>query len=394
MASLVPRSCHPLISRPVAEPLRVPVASGARGSSWEFLSTFAAILIAIGLFFIIDIALARIDRRESAAHAGDLYQQGRVLLARGDAHEATARFASAFAMDRSNRDYELALGESMFAEGRVDEAKAVLRSLLSRAETDGAVNIAMAHVLVREGQLEEAKSYYHRAIYGRWRSDAEQHRRAARLELIDLLTKRHETTELLAELLPLEDIAADSVALRRRLGHLFITAGSPTRAVEIFRDLLRRNPDDADAYAGLGQAALALGNFHTAHADLLAARRIAPSTPSVDELLPLTDTIIALNPEERGLTRRQRLDRARALLARTLALLERCPAPATALDSARFATARDILSRPVKLSAEESSRDALLTAASDLWDIRPAQCGVGASTADVALSILQARLSQ
>jgi tetratricopeptide (TPR) repeat protein len=378
----------------VVEPFHGPIASGGRAGSWEFLSTFVAVLVAIGMFFILDLALARVERRESAAHAADLYDEGNALLAKNDPHDATTRFAAAVAIERTNLDYQLALGEAMLADGRVDDASDVLRSVLSHAETDGSANIAMAHVLVSQGRLEEAKSYYHRAIYGRWRSDAPLHRRAARLELIDMLAQRHETSELLAELLPLEDVAADSIALRRRLGHLFITAGSPTRAVAIFRDLLRRNANDADAYAGLGEAALASGNFHTAHADLLAARRIAPSQPRVDKLLAVTDTIIALNPDERGLTGRQRLDRARTLLARTLAFLERCPPPSSAADSARYAAARAALAEPVRLSAEETARDALLNSANDLWDARPARCEPDATPADAALAMIQARLAQ
>src|ERR1041385_7171871 len=91
-----------------------------------------------------------------------------------------------------------------------------LRDLLTRAESDGAVNDALARVLEREGRDEDAKAYFHRAIYGRWSTDTVANRQRVRFELIELLARRHDDRELVAELLPFQDAPADSVALRRR----------------------------------------------------------------------------------------------------------------------------------------------------------------------------------
>lgn len=379
----------------MADPIRMPTAPAPTATPWEFVTAFLGVLAALGGLFLLDVALARIDRKESVSHAVSLYDEGKTLLAHGDAHTATERFASAFAMDRSNRDYELALAEGLLADGRVDEAEATLTTLLARAETDGAVNIAMARVLVREGRVEEAKSFYHRAIYGRWRDDATTHREQSRFELIDLLARRHDERELLAELLPMQDVAPESLALRRRIGHLFVAAGSPSRGIQIFRDLLRRNGSDADAYAGLGEAALVLGNFHTARADLSEAHRLAPAMPRVADLLAITDTIVALNPEERGVSAHERFERSRAVLARTLAVLERCDGlPASPIDTTRTGNARQLLARSVRRSMEESSRDAILNEASALWSGRPPGCEADSTVAGQALARIQARLAQ
>jgi hypothetical protein len=77
-----------------------------------------------------------------------------------------------------------------------------------------------------------------------------------------------------------------------------------------------------------------------------------------------------------------------------LAFLERCPPPSSAADSARYAAARAALAEPVRLSAEETARDALLNSANDLWDARPARCEPDATPADAALAMIQARLAQ
>ena len=95
-----------------------------------------------------------------------------------------------------------------------------MKALLDRAENDGAVNLTMAHVMMREGRVADAKAYFHRAIFGRWGADSIVRRTQARFELIDLLSRRGAPGELLAELLPLDATSPDSIALRRRLGHL------------------------------------------------------------------------------------------------------------------------------------------------------------------------------
>lgn len=373
-------------------PLRVSAASSGT-SPWEFVSTFGAAILAIVVLFAFDLTLAKIDRSESASHAADLYAEGRGLLAGGDARGAVDRFASAFAIERENRDYALALGEALLADGRVREAETTLDALLSRAETDGAANLAMARVLVRANRVEEAKSYYHRAIYGRWRGDAPHQRLRARLELIDLLARRHENRELLAELLPLQDIAADSLALRRRLGHLFIAAGSPARGASIFRDLLRRDRSDADAYAGLGEAALAAGNFRTARADLHQAHRLDPGNPHVAALLAVADTIVTLDPEQRGLGAAERLARARAVLARTIAVLQRC-LPAGPAESGRLLDAQRLLARVTPAAEQDRATDAILTSASELWTARPERCATDATVGGDALAHIQTNLGR
>jgi tetratricopeptide (TPR) repeat protein len=273
------------------------------------------------------------------------------------------------AIERSNTRYALGLAEAALAARRFADAERTLRGLLERAENDGATNIVMARTLLREGRAGEAKAYFHRAIYGRWGADSIARRTDARFELIALLEKTG-GPELLAELLPFEDVPADSVALRRRLGALFIAAGSPARGADMLREVLRRNPDDAQAYAGMGAAALAQGNFRTARADFAQAIRLAPDDLKTSAQLAVVDTILGLDPTVRGLPAAERQRRSRELLARTLAVVSACG------DTGRSAA---IESAMALLAAQKPARadaimDEMVDRSVELWNGRPATC--------------------
>jgi tetratricopeptide (TPR) repeat protein len=367
---------------------RLPAASAP-----VFVATFAAILVAMLLLLFVDEWLASVDRTESRAHAASLYAEGQRLLATHEPGLARDRFASALAIERANDTYALGLAEALLADRQPADAEEALQPVLDHMGTDGAANLLMARVLVREGRPREAKSFYHRAIYGQWRGDSLAQRMLTRFELISLLERQQAQGELLAELLPMQDASPDSLALRRRLGHLFIQAGSPARGVEILRKVLQQSPDDGDAYAGMGDAALQLGNFRTARADLTIAARLIPNDTAILSRLALADTALALDPTQRGIGQRERAARSRRLLAIILDVTARCPrtepVPARALvDSAR----RRLAEAPAR--RDDSSRaDEMVALSAELLPARPAACGAPESTAERALMLLQGRLT-
>ncbi|HEV7992854.1 MAG TPA: tetratricopeptide repeat protein [Gemmatimonadaceae bacterium] len=368
-------------------------AQRTTASTSVFLTTFGLILASIVALLVVDLWLARIDARESRVHALHLYEDGESLLARSQPTEAADRFASAQALQRSDVRYGVALAEALLADGRVRDAEAQLRSVLDRAETDGAANLVMARILAREGRLDEAVAYYHRAIYGGWPADSSARALRARLELIDLLARRSAGRGLLAELLPLQDADPDSVALRRRLGHLFVLAGSPERALPLFRELLKRDPDDGDAYAGMGEAALLLGNFRTARADLAIATRLIPDSSRFASVLQLADTVLALDPLARGIGGAARRERARRVLQLSAEAMTTCGrgtlSPQLA-DSVRVLLgAHDGASS----SGGADDADALLDLASELWSRRDVSCSSGQSAAMRALALIQKKLA-
>lgn len=359
-----------------------------------FWTTFVLIFVAIALLFAFDTFLASIDRSESRAEATALFREGRVLAANGDYVEAIDRFRSAVFTVRGNREYQLALGEALLGAGKHDDAETQLGEILQQEATWGPANLAMARTLVQEHRFQEATSYYHRAIYGQWATDEAANRVKARFELIDLLVSRNARSELLSELLPLLDEAPDSVQLRERLGHLFVLAGSPSRATTIFQEILRQRPNDANAHAGLGEAAFARGNYRTARTAWVSAARLAPGDTVVSSRIALVDSVLALDPTQRGLRMAEQLARSSTLLSLASRQLAACagPSPAapvrTVLD-----TAQAQLDSRVRPSERREAYDANLDLAERIWQLRESSCAAAAAPEDPVALVL-ARLAQ
>ncbi|MES2176870.1 MAG: tetratricopeptide repeat protein [Gemmatimonadota bacterium] len=308
----------------MTDPLRIVALHAQPSRASTFVSTFLGLVLFIVALFYVDTHIVRLEQRESLVRAARLYADGETLLVKGDASRASDRFASAAAIDRRNTRYALALIHAMVADGRRDDAERELDALLARAGNDGAVNLAKARMLAASDQADVAPVYYHRSIYGEWSADSIRARNDVRFELAELLATRHDSGAVLAELLPLEATLPDSAPMRRRLAHLFLAAGSPRRSVPILRALLRSNPKDADAYTGLGEAALAVGNFAVAHADLSEAQRLQPDDIRSATQLAIADSILVLDPRAKGLTFRQHAARASLLLTMVIGERERC----------------------------------------------------------------------
>ena len=361
----------------------------------EFIATFAAVLVTIALFLIADTALARLDSQETKSHAASEYTAGERLIGEGKLPEAIQHLRAASTLDRSRPAYTIALAAAILENGRPTDAENLLQPVLERGATSGAANLTMARILVKEGRTEEAKSYYHRAIYGLWAQDAPHNRSAARFELIDLLARTDERQELLAELLPIQDDSSVDELGRRRLGHLLLAAGSPRRAAAIFHALLQQHPQDADAYTGLGESALALGNFQTARADFAAAARLSPAARAIEARIDVADSAIAIDPTQRGLRISEEFRRSRNLVRITIASIRAClgatptQRAAIALDSAERFIAPNPRAGELNGATEED-----LALAQELWKLRPPKCIGRPTSYDEALGLIQVRLAQ
>src|SRR5258705_680003 len=303
-----------------ARPPAAPTASPR-----EFIATFAVLFGLILTFLVLDLSLARVERNEARQHAANLFQEGRAQLDSGHPGEAADRLSAAVSLDRSNVAYALGLAQAMAAEGRAADAEQMLGGLLERAQNDGAVNLTMARLLATTHRPRDAAAFYHRAIYGRWGADSAAQRTVARFELIDLLDKQHARAELLAELLPLQSDSADSTALLARVAPLYLRAAAPNRADDAYRALIRRSPDNAAAFVGRGDAALALGQFVTARSAFRGAARLTPGDTAIAHKLRLADTLPVLHPMARRVGDSQRLRPHPPLLPLTTATIDAGP---------------------------------------------------------------------
>jgi tetratricopeptide (TPR) repeat protein len=377
------------VTDPTAQPTSPPPEAGAV----EFIATFAIVLGAIVVLLGFDAGLAKVDAAETRSHAATAYQTGESLNAQGKIREAIDHFRTAATLDHSRATYTVALAQAILKENHPEDAEQLLRPLLEQNATDGASNLAMARVLAKEGRIEEAKAYYHRAIYGLWPTESERNRAAARFELIDLLARTDAKQELLSELLPIESEAPNDTAQRKRIAHLFVIAGSPARASNIFRDVVRHNSRDTDAWIGLAEAALAMGNYPTARADLQTAARLSPTDTTIQAKISLTDSVIAIDPTQHGLGLDDQYRRSRNLVQMTITSTRKClgaaaPDVAAALDS----VTRSLVAPAGGISRSQAI-DENLSLASALWRMRRERCTANPKD-EQALTLVQDRIAQ
>ena len=151
--------------------------------------------------------------------------------------------------------------------------------------------------------------------------------------------------------------------------------------MDILRDFIRQDPKDADAFTGMAEAALALGNFGTARADFAEASALQPGNQAVAARQSFADSVVALDPGAARLDEKERTTRASALLTRAVAERERClgvPYVGVAADSARSQLGG------ASAPASPERTDAMTRLAGSIWSTRP-RC-VGPFTPDDVLA--------
>ena len=379
---------RPHVTEPEARPR--PDAAGAG----VFLATFAIILLAMGALFAVDLFLAGLERRELRSEARHLYEEGLSLSRRGRQLQAVDRFQSAVAAERSNPVYQRALAEAMLTAGKPAEARAIAAAQLQRQPTDAAASLLVARSLVREGKPKEAIPYYHRAIYGVWDQDTVANRVRSRFELVDVLADMGARRELLAELLPLQDQAPTDRDTRRRIAHLFIDAGAPTRAIEILRALLREHGRDAATYAGLGEAELARGNYRSARANLARAVQLAPDDSTIARRLALAQEVIGLDPTQRGIGAEEEYRRSVELLRLTLQAADSCLTAAGASNRDIVDSARAALVARRRRGGGHAAVESNIDLAERVWELRRTECPTAPSDAKKPVALVLERLAQ
>jgi tetratricopeptide (TPR) repeat protein len=356
-------------------------------SGLSLLRTLSLSLAAIAAFFLIDTVLSRTERAESRAAAARAYEAGMRLMKQGQSLDAVGQFDEAISLARDNPAYPLARAQALLAAGHLPEAEATLADLLQNNATAGAPNLAMARVLAKEGKFTDAVSYYHRAIYGRWISDPTRNRVQARSELVDFLMANHSTDGLLAELLPLEQEAPGDLATQKQLALAFTEAGSPARGAELFRDILRRESQDPDAHAGLGEAEFARGNYRAARVNFEAALRLRPADEASRQRLDLSNQVLAVDPAQRGLSREEQYQRSLKILELTVASATSCLAsPISATTRDLIDSANKGLKQRIHPAQDLEAMEKNMQLAERIWQIRRIECkGVNPTAVDLVL---------
>jgi tetratricopeptide (TPR) repeat protein len=298
-------------------------------------------------------------------------------------------------MARENATYELDMIAALAALGQTDEADPLMDEVLLRRPNDGPANLAAARLKAKERNLEDAEAYYHRAIYGEWQGDAVTKRRDARLELVQLLAGRDSRQEMLAELISLEAEADGNDSLHRRVAGLFMTADAPNRAAAIYTNLIEKNPDDADAYDGLGEADMRLGDYQAARAAFVQVSSRDPAR-SVAPRLILLNEIIQLDPTPRRLPTAEKYDRSVRILSLAKGdlegLLAQHPGSATAQTGLLTKRAGDLASAKPRTITNELAEQSLDLAV-QIWKVRLALFGASTEPGEEPLRLTMERLA-
>jgi tetratricopeptide (TPR) repeat protein len=342
--------------------------------------------------FLVDKFLAGVERKELVSEAASLHRQGAELLAEGQAQAAIGPLQRAATLVRSNRSYRVALANALLAVGRLTETETILRDLLESDSNDGAANLSMARLQARLDQRGEAEAYYHRAIYGTW--PAGHHATEVRMELAEFLAKHGEQEQLLSELLLLQDEAKGKPAAQRRVADLFLIAGSPARARETYRSLLKHDPNDAYAYLGMAETELVVGDFGAAQTSLRRALRHSPGDPKIEQRLHLSSVLSMLDPTPRRLTSKEKYQRSVSLLGLANASLTTCLHESGDVEKIQPLLDKAEQQHPARRSVTNEMAESLLDLAAELWKARVEVCGTPDSANGDPLPILMHKIGE
>ena len=351
-----------------------------------FVVTVAIVAASMATLAAADVWLVRMDRRETRAEATRLFEEGRALAGRGSHDDAIGRFRGAVGLVRDRPAYHIALARALLAAGRISEARTVADDVLHHEATSGDANLTMARILARAGEPANAVVYYQRAALGHWPDAASGP--AARLELVELLARTGPPEALLAELLALQQRSLEP-DIERRVAALYLVAGDPSRSLDLWRELQRTSPGDPSVYRGIAEAELARGNYRAARTALRTALRLAPEDAVLRRRLELCESVLALDPTQRGLGDVERHSRSVALVGLARDGLTRCRAALEATPSSQPTPL------PRRAAEQQAAAEANIDLAEALWQARQANCAAATlSPAEEALVAVLTRTSR
>jgi tetratricopeptide (TPR) repeat protein len=356
---------------------------GSNKSDATSTAALAGIVVAIiVLLWTADLMLARVERGETRSEAHGYWSRGMSLLANGHTAEAEDLLRKAYVVDRSNAAYGLDLATALTTSGKFDDATGLIEDLLKASPNDGPTNLAAARLAARRQDIEDAKAYYHRAIYGGWPTNARTHRIETRLELAALLDSAGDSTELLAELLPLEPEVQTDPVEEKRVAALYLHAHSPARAAAAYRALIAADGGDVEVYSGLGEADLAVADYAAAENAFRTALRQQPENPQNQARLDLATNMASLDPTLRRLTSREKYDRSVKLLMAARDSLSRCAAPDKPTGNLDLEDADRTLKKRAPPYVTNEAAEELLGLAERIWRTRRRECGSAFSPAE------------
>ncbi|HLI63122.1 MAG TPA: tetratricopeptide repeat protein [Terriglobales bacterium] len=239
---------------------------------------------------------------------------------------AAEDYRTALSYDPENQEYRLRLAQALMEADQWNEARAQLLALWEEEPANGEVNLTLARLFARRGDPAKAIHYYNNAIDGVWSQNPRARRTATRFELAHYLMQQKKLAQAQAELLTLQAEGPSNPADQLHLADLLLQANQPGHAREAYNAVLAKDRDNAQAWLGKGQAALALGDYSAAeHALANAIARDANLADARDQLA-MVRQVLRLDPTLRGLSLAERSKRVAAAFRISLQRLTSCAA--------------------------------------------------------------------
>ena len=167
--------------------------------------------------------------------------------------------------------------------------------------------------------------------------------------------------------------------------------GSPRQSGDLFREIAKANPQDVEAWSGLGLAEMSLEDYAKARDAFSGALRINPEDATSRKQLAVSERVLALDPDARGIRASERYHRSQALLEGALETRQQCAAGGP--DRQLAENARNALAARPGSGQLGDATEQNLTLAADLWKHRQQACPRYAAQ-DEALERVLARLSR
>ena len=290
------------------------LAGASRALQQTITWRFIAVALSITALWACASFLTRRAHEQRVARAETAVARAAFADAEGRRDDAVTLFREAVGLEPHQAGYRLALAKALVAVGRPAEAEPYVQEVLRQEPVDGEANLVLARIFEQAGSRDEAERTYYRAIYGRWPPAAQTLRTRARLELIDHYRRLGERTRLRAALLELSSAFPGDRELQLQAGRDLLAEGFPDDAVRQLRVVVERFADAGDALALLARAEFAQRDYVSAYA---AAGRVLARDQRNEEMIALrvlSARVLALDPDQRRISSRERLARLRLLL--------------------------------------------------------------------------------
>jgi tetratricopeptide (TPR) repeat protein len=361
------------------------------------LALITAVLFAVTLFLFHTFATHRQELAQRWA------VRGQAAIASGRPDQAIIALRAALSHAPGERSYELLLAQALGAAGHTEEAYNYFLGLWETQPGDGFINLRLARLAANKNDMQAAIKYYRAAIYGTWEGDGIVRRRDVRLELSRYLIAHHDLSSARTELLIAGGNAPDDVGLALTLAPLLEQASAPYDALNYYRKVLAREPNNQRALEAAGRLEYGFGNFEEAHRLLERAKHEHDATapyqalsPNVQAMLDSSVQVLNLSPSKK-LAAKERV--SRILKARDLAKkrFDSCNAQVSAANGlpsplqtlgARWTSKEATINRAALLN-DASEQDAVIKLVYDTETQTSQACG--APTGDDALLLMLAK---